>query len=175
MLHDLVAGLSQPPPGLAQTLAGVDVTARTVPHAHWGGWRESKPVTRSGTTHDHFCENKGGQLNVIFTFWEAFLGLHALLSQLWYVLYLFSRLPQVHRAAFWQADHLLRNNRKSPSYRPTYSIFWLTVDPLSTLVPAGPVFLHMEILSCYFGKRKKRQRYKTVYIIVWTAKEIVIP
>lgn len=33
VLHDLVAGLPQPPPGLTQTTAGVNVTALTVPRA----------------------------------------------------------------------------------------------------------------------------------------------
>jgi len=36
VLHDLEAGLPQPPPGLAQTPAGAHLTAPTVPHADWG-------------------------------------------------------------------------------------------------------------------------------------------
>lgn len=34
VFHNLVAGLPQPPPDLAQTLAVVDVTALTAPHAY---------------------------------------------------------------------------------------------------------------------------------------------
>lgn len=34
VLHNLVAGLPEPPPGLTQTLAGVDAAALTLPQAH---------------------------------------------------------------------------------------------------------------------------------------------
>lgn len=34
VLHNLVAGLPQSPPGLSQTAASVHIAALTVPHAH---------------------------------------------------------------------------------------------------------------------------------------------
>ena len=37
VLHDLVAGLPQPPPDLAQPSAGVHLAAGAVPHTDWGG------------------------------------------------------------------------------------------------------------------------------------------
>ena len=36
VLHDLVAGLPQSPPCLAQSCRCVDVTAQTLPNTHWG-------------------------------------------------------------------------------------------------------------------------------------------
>lgn len=37
VLHNLVAGLPEPPPGLTQAAAGVDVAALTVSRANWQG------------------------------------------------------------------------------------------------------------------------------------------
>lgn len=89
-----------------------------------GGPRRHEHVKKLQKMSEPRLEKRG--LNL--TFWETFLRLHGLLSQLRQIVQLFSRLPQVDCAAFRQADLLLRTEIIVSIVTKTIFLFMMTLN-----------------------------------------------